>query len=131
MLGRGPQESSTEGPLALEPGSRSSLMCWSCLRCLMPVTSEPEDHHHLSQAVPLEDVEQLMQDNADAKAYEDSLRQMLGEGVGWAAHQLQLKRLCGSRGMHGTVPAWLLAQFLHFPRPPPLCHARCGPCLAV
>jgi hypothetical protein len=81
----------------------------------MPVTSEPKDHHHLSQAVPLEDVEQLMQDNADAKAYEDSLRQMLGEGVGWAAHQLQLKRLCCSRGMHGTVPAWLLAKFPHSP----------------
>lgn len=31
------------------------------------------------QALPLEDVERLMQDSADAKAYEDSLRQMLGE----------------------------------------------------
>lgn len=30
------------------------------------------------QALPLEDVEQLMQDGADAKAYEDSLRQLLG-----------------------------------------------------
>lgn len=35
----------------------------------------------MQQAVPLEDVEQLMQDNADAKAYEDSLRQMLGESL--------------------------------------------------
>ena len=29
--------------------------------------------------MPLEEVEQLMQDSADAKAYEDSLRQMLGK----------------------------------------------------
>jgi hypothetical protein len=31
-----------------------------------------------AQAAPLEEVEQLMQDGADAKAYEDSLRQLLG-----------------------------------------------------
>jgi hypothetical protein len=31
------------------------------------------------QGMPLEEVEQLMQDSADAKDYEDSLRQMLGK----------------------------------------------------
>ncbi|EFN56132.1 hypothetical protein CHLNCDRAFT_144767 [Chlorella variabilis] len=35
----------------------------------------------MQQALPLEDVEQLMQDSADAKAYEDSLRQLLGESL--------------------------------------------------
>ncbi|PSC73503.1 vacuolar sorting-associated 20-like protein 2-like [Micractinium conductrix] len=35
----------------------------------------------MQTALPLEEVEQLMQDGADAKEYEDSLRQMLGESL--------------------------------------------------
>lgn len=41
--------------------------------CPMPPPTFPP-----SQAVPLAEVEQLMQEGADAKAYEDSLRQLLG-----------------------------------------------------
>ncbi|KAI7845086.1 hypothetical protein COHA_001451 [Chlorella ohadii] len=35
----------------------------------------------MQQAMPLEEVDKLMQDNADAKAYADSLNQMLGESL--------------------------------------------------
>ncbi|KAL4423087.1 hypothetical protein ABPG77_005892 [Micractinium sp. CCAP 211/92] len=35
----------------------------------------------MQQAMPLEEVEKLMQDSADAKEYEQSLRQLLGESL--------------------------------------------------
>ena len=45
--------------------------------CLLPCVRLPPLLR--LQGMPLQEVEQLMQDGADAKAYEDSLRQLLGK----------------------------------------------------
>ena len=61
--------------------------------------------------MPLEEVDKLMQDNADAKAYADSLNQMLGGEALTPACRREAKGC--NKGWIAQLRPWQFAMLLH------------------